>query len=148
MVNKHKKTYSQKPADVSRKWWIVDASQAPLGRLSTAIADKLTGKSKVTFTPHVDNGDYVVVINASELIVTGNKELEKKYYRHSGYPGSLKETNVGRLRSEKPERIVEAAVKGMLPKNKLHNDRLKRLRVFAGKDHTHAAQLPVELEVK
>ncbi|MCL2869339.1 50S ribosomal protein L13 [Candidatus Saccharibacteria bacterium] len=147
-INSHKKTYSHKPADINRAWWLVDASTAPLGHLSTMIADKLMGKSKVTFTPHVDDGDYVVVINASKVIATGNKDLDKKYYRHTGYPGGIKETSLGKLRAEKPEFIIENAVKGMLPKNKLQAERLKRLRVFAGEEHSHTAQTPVKLEVK
>jgi large subunit ribosomal protein L13 len=144
----NKKTFSQKPADIKREWWLVDASEAPLGRVCTVIADKLTGKSKVTFTPHVDNGDFVVVINAEKLIVTGNKELSKKYYRHSGYPGNLKEAALGKLKVEKPQRVIESAVKGMIPKNKLQAERLKRLKVFRGEDHKHTAQTPTRLEVK
>lgn len=142
------KTFSLKQADISRKWVIVDASEAPLGRLATLIATRLSGKYKPTFTPHVDDGDYVIVINADNLIVTGNKELAKTYYRHSGFPGGLKERTLKQARELNPAAIIEKAVKGMVPKNKLAAERLARLRVFAGAEHTHAAQKPVKLEVK
>lgn len=142
------KTFSLKQADISRKWVIVDASEAPLGRLATLIATRLSGKYKPTFTPHVDDGDYVIVINADNLVVTGNKELAKTYYRHSGFPGGLKERTLKQARELNPAAIIEKAVKGMVPKNKLAAERLARLRVFAGAEHTHAAQKPVKLEVK
>ena len=142
------KTYSQKSGEISRRWVLVDASEAPLGRLATQIATYLTGKYKPTFTSHVDNGDYVVVINAKNLVVTGNKELDKKYYRHSGFPGGIKEASLAELRSKKPEMIIETAVAGMLPKNKLAVDRMARLKVFAGSEHSHAAQKPEKVEVK
>ncbi|MDR1032833.1 MAG: 50S ribosomal protein L13 [Candidatus Nomurabacteria bacterium] len=141
------KTYSQKPADVDRKWYLVDASKAPLGKTAVLIAEKLSGKRKVSFTPHVDNGDFVVVINAAKVLVTGDKDEQKKYYRHSGYIGGLTETSLKKMRAEKPERVIIAAVQGMLPKNKLAADRLKRLKVFAGSEHTHAAQQPQKVEV-
>jgi len=146
MVNA--KTFSQKPADVSREWFLIDASAAPLGRVATEIAKYLIGKSKPTYTPHVDAGDYVVVINAQNVVVTGNKEVAKKYYRHSGFPGGIKDTNVQAVREKHPERLIEAAVKGMIPRNKLAADRLARLRVFAGEDHAHTAQTPKKVEVK
>ncbi len=146
MVNA--KTYSQKPSEVTRRWILIDASSAPVGRVSTAIAKYLIGKYKPTYTPHIDGGDYVVVINASQAVFTGNKELDKKYYRHSGFPGGISETNVANIRESNPERLIEAAVKGMLPKNKLSEERMKRLRVFAGSDHTHTAQTPEKVEVK
>lgn len=140
------KTYSQKSAEISRDWWLVDASTMPLGKLAVVIADKLMGKSKVTYTPHIDNGDYVVVINAKDLVVTGNKMVEKKYYRHSGYAGNLKELRLEEVVEKNPSRAISEAVKGMLPKNKLAADRLKRLRVFAGSEHTHTAQNPKEIK--
>lgn len=142
------KTYSQKASEVSRKWLLVDAKDAPVGRLATQIATLLSGKNKVTYTPHIDNGDYVVVINAKEAVFTGNKEIAKKYYRHSGYPGGLKELSVKQVREKNPERIIEHAVAGMLPKNKLQAERMKRLRVFAGAEHNHTAQTPEKVEVK
>lgn len=141
------KTYSQKPSEINRRWIIIDASTAPLGRVATAIAKYLIGKYKPTYTPHIDAGDNVVVINAAKVVVTGNKELAKKYYKHSGFPGGLSEKNLGQMREKFPERIIEEAVKGMLPRNKLAADRLKRLRVFAGDDHTHSAQTPEKVEV-
>ena len=142
------KTYSQKPADVSRRWVLFDASELPLGRLATQIATHLTGKYKPAFTPHTDGGDYVVVINAAKAVVTGDKETAKIYYRHSGFPGGIKDASLAEVRTKFPERIIEEAVKGMLPKNKLQAERLKRLRVFAGAEHSHAAQTPEKVEVK
>lgn len=140
------KTYSQKASEISRDWYIVDASTMPLGKLAVIIADKLMGKSKVTYTPHIDNGDYVVVINAKEVVVTGDKMVQKKYYRHSGYPGGLKELKLEEVIEKDPTRVVREAVKGMLPKNKLAADRMKRLRVFAGAEHAHEAQSPKEIK--
>ena len=140
------KTYSQKPAEVSREWWIIDASTMTLGRLAVLIADKLIGKSKVTFTPHTDNGDFVVVINAKDIKVTGNKLIDKHYYRHSGYPGNLKDLTLKEIIEKDPTLVVSNAVAGMIPKNKLQPERLKRLRVFAGAEHTHAAQQPKEIK--
>lgn len=142
------KTYSQKPSEVSRRWVLFDASELPLGRLATEIAKHLTGKYKPTYTPHVDGGDYVVVINAAQTIVTGDKETNKKYYRHTGFPGGIKDATLAEVRERFPERIIENAVKGMLPKNKLQAERMKRLRVFADAEHTHAAQTPEKVEVK
>lgn len=142
------KTYSQKPSEVTRKWLLVDASEAPLGRIATQIATYLTGKYKPSYTPHIDGGDYVVVINAEKAVVTGDKEKGKVYYRHSGFPGGIKDARLEEVREKFPERIIEAAVKGMLPKNKLAAERMKRLRVFAGSEHTHAAQNPEKVEVK
>lgn len=142
------KTFSQKPADIARRWILIDARDATLGRLSTEIAKYLTGKYKPTYTPHVDNGDYVVVVNASELVVTGAKETDKMYYRHSGFPGGLKEAQLKGLRAKNPASIIESAVKGMLPKNKLAAGRMARLRVFPGAEHDHAAQKPEKVEVK
>ncbi len=143
-----KKTFSLKPADVSRAWVLVDATEAPLGRLASLIATRLTGKYKPTFTPHVDDGDYVIVVNADQLIVTGNKEEAKTYYRHSGFPGGLKERSLKAARELNSALIIEKAVKGMVPKNKLAPERLARLRVFGGTEHTHTAQKPKKLEVQ
>lgn len=142
------KTFSQKPVDVKRRWVLIDASSAPLGRVATEIAKYLVGKYKPTYTPHVDGGDYVVVVNAKQAVVTGGKDLTKKYYRHSGFPGGISDLRLEEVRDKYPERIIEAAVKGMLPKNKLAAERMKRLRVFAGEEHDHAAQQPEKVEVK
>lgn len=146
MVNA--KTYSQKPSEVTRRWILIDASSAPLGRVSTVIAKYLIGKYKPTYTPHIDAGDYVVVINAAQAVVTGNKEIDKKYYHHSGFPGGIKDASVAEVRAKHPERLIEAAVKGMIPRNKLAAERLKRLRVFPGEAHTHTAQTPEKVEIK
>lgn len=142
------KTYSQKPSEVSRRWILIDASEAPLGRVATQIAHYLIGKYKPSYTPHIDGGDYVVVINANDAVTTGNKETTKVYYRHSGFPGGIKAASLAEVRVKYPERIIENAVKGMLPKNKLAPERMKRLRVFAGSEHTHSAQTPEKVEVK
>jgi large subunit ribosomal protein L13 len=142
------KTYSQKPTEVSRRWILIDAKDAPLGRLSTEIAKYLIGKYKPSYTPHVDGGDYVVVINASETVVTGNKEDDKIYYRHSGFPGGIKDASLKEVREKFPERIIENAVKGMLPKNKLSSGRMQRLKVFAGSEHAHTAQTPEKITIK
>lgn len=142
------KTFSLKASDVHHAWVLIDASQAPLGRLSTVIAQRLTGKYKPTFTPHMDDGDYVVVINADKLIVTGDKEQAKTYYRHTGYPGGIKSQSLAEARAKDSTKLIEAAVKGMLPRNKLLAERLKRLRVFTGEEHGHTAQKPVKLEIK
>lgn len=142
------KTFSQKPADVTRRWVLIDATDAPLGRVATEISKYLIGKYKPSYTPHVDGGDYVVVVNARDTVVTGAKELDKMYYRHSGFPGGIKDARLEEVREKYPERIIEAAVKGMLPKNKLSDDRMKRLKVFAGSEHNHTAQKPEKVEVK
>ena len=131
------KTYMQKTSDVKREWHIVDAQDKILGRLATDIAQKLIGKHKKEYTPHIDAGDYVVVVNAAQIAVTGNKEEQKKYYRHSGFPGGLKVRTLGELRETFPERIIEKAVKNMLPKNKLQSPRMTRLKVYAGAEHPH-----------
>lgn len=142
------KTYSAKPTEVTRRWILIDASEAPLGRVATVIATYLTGKNKPIYTPHIDCGDYVVVINAAKLVVTGNKLTDKKYYRHSGFPGGIKEASLGEKLAKNPASVIEAAAKGMLPKNKLAPDRLARLRVFSTEAHEHAAQQPEKVEVK
>ena len=146
MVNA--KTYSQKPSEISHKWILIDASSAPLGRVATVIAKYLIGKYKPTYTPHMDAGDYVVVINAEKLIVTGAKETDKKYYHHSGFPGGIRDESLAELRVKYPERIIIEAVKGMIPRNKLAAERLKRLRVFPGETHDHTAQTPMKVEIK
>ena len=146
MVNA--KTYSQKPSEIKREWHLIDATELPLGRLSTIIATLLIGKGKPTYTPHMDAGDYVVVINAKDVPVTGDKELQKIYYRHSGFPGGIKDARLEEVREKFPERIIEASVKGMLPKNKLQADRMARLKVFPGAEHAHTAQTPKKVEVK
>ena len=140
------KTYSQKGSEIKREWWVIDASTMPLGKLAVVIADKLMGKSKVTYTPHIDNGDYVVVVNAKNLVVTGDKMVDKKYYRHSGFPGGLTELKLEEVIEKDPSVAISAAVKGMLPKNKLAAERLKRLRIFDGAEHTHTAQNPKEIK--
>jgi large subunit ribosomal protein L13 len=142
------KTYSAKPTDVTRAWYIVDASEAPLGRVSTKIATLLTGKGKTQFTKHIDCGDFVIVINAEKLIVTGNKEEKKVYYRHSGYPGGLSSETLGESQLKDPTKAIIHAVRGMLPVNKLRDDRLKRLKVYAGEEHAHAPQKPQLISVK
>ena len=143
------KTYSQKPTEVDRKWLLIDAADAPtLGRLSATIATYLTGKYKTTFTPHTDGGDYVIVINADKVKVTGNKEEAKKYYRHSGFPGGIKEASLKELRAKDASMIIQKSVFGMLPKNKLQDERMKRLKVYNGDAHNHAAQKPQKVEVK
>ena len=136
------KTYSQKTAEVKRNWYLVDGQDIPLGRLATMVAGLLTGKRKASYTPHIDGGDYVVVINAASVTLSGKKDDQKIYYRHSGYPGNLKQTTAKELRQQKPERLVEQAVGGMLAKNKLRSGRLERLKIYAQADHTHQAQQP------
>ena len=140
------KTYSQKGSEIEREWWVIDASTMPLGKLAVVIADKLMGKSKVTYTPHIDNGDDVVVVNAKNLVVTGDKMVDKKYYRHSGFPGGLTELKLEEVIEKDPSVAISAAVKGMLPKNKLAAERLKRLRIFDGVEHAHTAQNPKEIK--
>ena len=136
------KTFSLKNSEVSRDWVVFDASGKILGRFATKIADKLRGKDKPTFTPHVDGGDFVVVINADKVKVTGNKAEQKKYYRHSLYPGGLKEKSYKEVLESTPERIIENAVKGMLPKNKLGKSIIKKLKVYSGSEHPHESQNP------
>ena len=140
-------TYMAKPNQVDRKWYLVDASGYTLGRLATKISHILTGKNKPTYTPHVDTGDFVVVINAEKVELSGNKWDQKKYYRHSQYPGGLKEMTYKELRNKKPELMIEKAVKGMLPQNKLAKKMIKKLKVYAGSEHPHQAQKPEEIEL-
>ena len=141
------KCYIQKPSEVQRKWHLFDAEGKTLGRLSTEIAKLLRGKHKVTFTPHVDGGDYVVVINADKIEVTGKKRDNKVYRHHTGYIGNLKEINFKKLQEKKPEEIIRLSVSGMLPKNKLRAPMMKRLRIFAGSEHTHQAQKVEKYEI-
>lgn len=141
------KTYSAKPESVKRDWLIIDAENQTLGRLATEVARRLRGKHKPEFTPHVDAGDYVVVVNADKVQVTGNKAKDKTYYRHTGYPGGLKSMSFEKLQNYKPESIIELAVKGMLPKNPLGSAMYKKMKVYAGSEHPHAAQQPQEIKL-
>ena len=141
------KTFSAKPAEVRRDWYVVDATNKTLGRLSTEIASRLRGKHKPEFTPHVDTGDYIVVVNAEKIRVTGNKLKDKMYHHHTGYIGNLKSVPLDKLLETHPERAVEHAVKGMLPKGPLGRKMLGKLRVFAGPEHKHTAQQPIQLDI-
>jgi len=141
------KTYSAKPETVERDWYIVDAENKTLGRLSTEIARRLRGKHKPEYTPHVDTGDYIIVINAEKVRVTGNKRTDKMYHHHSGYPGGLKSISFDKLIERAPERVIETAVKGMLPKNPLGRAMYTKMKVYAGNEHPHAAQQPKTLDV-
>ena len=141
------KTFSAKPAEVRRDWYVVDATGKTLGRLSTEIAHRLRGKHKPEYTPHVDTGDYIVVVNAEKIRVTGNKLKDKIYHRHTGYIGNLKSISLEKLLDEAPERALQHAVKGMLPRGPLGRKMLGKLRVYAGPEHNHAAQQPITLEV-
>ena len=142
------KTYSAKPTDVTRAWYVVDASEAPLGRVATKVAKLLTGKEKTMFTKHIDTGDYVIVVNAEKLQVTGRKLDTKKYYRHSNFPGGLTETTLRDKQAKDPTFAIRNAVRGMLPVNKLRDARLDRLKIYAGSEHDHAAQKPQTISVK
>jgi large subunit ribosomal protein L13 len=141
-------TYSAKPSEVTRKWYVVDASEVSLGRLSTRVATLLTGKGKPMFTSHIDCGDFVIVINADKLVVTGNKMESKMYYRHSGFPGGLKEAQLKDVMAKDSSRAVFEAVRGMLPVNKLRDARLQRLKIYGGEEHNHAAQKPEKLSLR
>ncbi len=141
------KTFSAKPEEVRRSWYVVDASGKTLGRLASELAKRLRGKHKPEYTPHVDTGDYIVVINADRIRVTGNKLRDKIYYHHTGYIGNLKSTKLGTLMATAPEQVLTKAVKGMLPKNSLGRSMLRKLRVFAGPEHSHTAQQPQVLEI-
>jgi len=141
------RTYSPKASEIERRWYLVDAAGVPLGRLSTEVARLLTGKHKPTWAPHLDGGDFVVVINAEQTVLTGRKEEQKVYYRHGGRPGSLKQETAGHLRRRRPERMVELAVRGMLPKNRLGRRQGKKLKVYAGAEHKHQAQQPEVYEL-
>jgi large subunit ribosomal protein L13 len=140
------KTYSAKPHEIEQAWYLVDADQRTLGRLATEIADLLRGKGKPAYTPHVDTGDFVVVVNAKKVRVTGKKLEQKIYYRHSGYPGGLRERTLAEQLERRPEEVIRKAVKGMLPKNKLASAQLRKLKVYAGPEHPHTAQNPAPLK--
>lgn len=141
------KTYTATPSTIKRDWFVVDATDQVLGRLATEIARRLRGKHKPEYTPHMDTGDYIVVVNAEKVRVTGNKVNDKIYYRHSGYPGGLKSINFAKLQQQAPARIIESAVKGMLPKGPLGRSMFRKLKVYAGPEHAHAAQQPQSLEL-
>jgi len=141
------RTYNAKPGEVERRWYVVDADGQTLGRLATRIADTLRGKDKAQYTPHVDTGDFVVVVNAEKVRVTGNKLDQKRYYRHSGYPGGLRSRTLREQLERRPTEVIRKAVKGMLPKNRLARRQLTKLKVYAGPDHPHEAQAPQPLEV-
>jgi len=142
------KTYHAKPGEVEREWLVVDATDIPLGRLASEVASILKGKRKPQYTPHVDTGDFVIVVNASKVKLTGNKLADKKKYRHSGYPGGLKETSIADMLATRPERVIEGAVKGMLPKNTLGRAMGKKLKVYGGPDHPHQAQNPRQITLE
>jgi large subunit ribosomal protein L13 len=141
------KTFSAKPAEVTRDWYLIDADGKTLGRLATEIARRLRGKHKAEYTPHVDTGDYIIVVNAEKVRVTGRKEQDKVYYQHTGYIGNMKATPLGKMRQTHGERIIQIAVKGMLPKNPLGRAMFKKLKVYTGGTHNHHAQQPKLLEV-
>jgi large subunit ribosomal protein L13 len=142
------KTYQATSQDRERNWYLVDADGKTLGRLATQIADVLRGKRKPTYTPHVDVGDFVIVINASKVAVTGNKLEGKRYWRHSGYPGGIRSRTLGELLEQRPEEVIRRAVKGMLPRNRLARAQLRKLKVYAGAEHPHQAQKPETLEIE
>jgi large subunit ribosomal protein L13 len=141
------KTFSAKPAEVERQWWLVDADGKTLGRLASEIARRLRGKHKAEYTPHVDTGDYVVVVNVEKLRVTGNKRTDKMYHHHTGYIGNLKSVSFDKLQAAHPERVLQLAVKGMLPKNPLGRAMIKKMKVYAGTEHRHEAQQPTPVEL-
>jgi large subunit ribosomal protein L13 len=141
------KTYSAKPGEITREWYVVDAEGKTLGRLATQIADVLRGKRKAAYTPHVDTGDFVVVVNAEKIAVTGSKLDDKMYYRHSGYPGGLKARPLREQLERRPTEVLRKAVKGMLPKNRLARQQLGKLKIYAGPEHPHEAQAPKPLDV-
>jgi large subunit ribosomal protein L13 len=141
------KTWNAKPGEIERHWYVVDAEGKTLGRLATRIADTLRGKGKPQYTPHVDTGDFVVVVNAEKITVTGKKLDDKMYYRHSGYPGGLKSRTLQEMLDRRPEEVIRRAVKGMLPRNRLGRKQLTKLKVYAGPDHPHAAQQPKPMEI-
>jgi large subunit ribosomal protein L13 len=141
-------TYSPKPGEIERRWHVIDAADVVLGRLATHAATLLRGKHKPVFAPHVDTGDFVIVVNARKIALTGNKRQTKFAYRHSGYPGGLRRTNYEDLLARRPDRAIELAVKGMLPHNRLGRQQIKKLKVYAGPEHPHAAQQPTPFEIK
>jgi large subunit ribosomal protein L13 len=141
------KTFTATPSNRERNWLVVDASGQTLGRLAARIADALRGKNKPTYTPHIDTGDFVIVVNAEKVAVTGNKRVAKRYYRHSGYPGGLRSRTLEQMLERRPEEVIRLAVKGMLPRNRLARKQLTKLKIYAGPDHPHAAQKPQPMEV-
>ncbi|MFA5801775.1 MAG: 50S ribosomal protein L13 [Thermoleophilia bacterium] len=141
------KTYVAKPSTIERNWLVVDAKDQRLGRLATRIADNLRGKTKPDYTPNIDTGDFVVVVNASRIAVTGRKMENKIYYRHTGYPGGLKQRTLAEMMTKRPEHVIRLAVKGMLPKNRLGRAQLKKLKIYAGPEHPHEAQKPKEMQL-
>ncbi len=141
------KTFSPKAADLTHAWWVVDATDLPLGRLASEVARLIRGKHKPTFAPHVDGGDHVIVVNATKVAITSDKSQKKIYYRHSGFPGGLKEETFEALLARRPEQVIERAVKGMLPKNRLGRKMHSKLKVYAGPDHPHQAQMPQVMEL-
>jgi large subunit ribosomal protein L13 len=141
------RTYNAKPGEVERRWYVVDADGQTLGRLATRIADTLRGKDKAQYTPHVDTGDFVVVVNAEKVVVTGNKLDQKRYYRHSGYPGGLRSRTLREQLERRPTEVIRKAVKGMLPRNRLARQQINKLKIYAGPEHPHEAQAPQPLEV-
>ena len=147
MKAKLQKTFTPTPADIKREWFLVDATDQTLGRLASDVANILRGKHKPTYAPHMDGGDFVVIVNAEKVAVTGNKAVQKVYYRHSGYPGGLSELPFERMQERYPERIIETAVRGMIPKNRLGRQVLTKLKVYAGSEHPHAAQNPQPIEI-
>ncbi len=142
------KTYVAKPSDRERNWLLVDANGQTLGRLATQIADVLRGKRKPQYTPHIDTGDFVVVVNADKIHVSGNKLKDKRYYRHSGYPGGLRSRSLEEMLARRPEEVIRLAVKGMMPRNRLARKQLTKLKIYAGQEHPHAAQKPQELQIE
>jgi large subunit ribosomal protein L13 len=142
------KTYVATPQDRERNWLLVDASGQTLGRLATQIADALRGKRKPVYTPHVDTGDFVIVVNAEKIAVTGKKRTDKRYYRHSGYPGGIKSRTLNEMLERRPEEVIRLAVKGMLPRNRLARKQITKLKVYAGPEHPHAAQQPKPMEIE
>jgi large subunit ribosomal protein L13 len=142
------KTYSQKPAEVQRNWYVINAATAPFGRVATTASSLLLGKGKPSFTPHVDGGDFVIIINAAQLVSTGDKETKKTYFRHSGFPGGIYSRSLAQQRELDPTALLRHAVRGMLPDNKLRDGRLERLKIYEGAEHNHAAQKPQQMSVK
>ena len=144
---RRQKTFTPRPSDIDRHWWVVDADGLPLGRLASEVASVLRGKNKPTFAPHFDMGDFVVVVNASKVAITGDKATQKRYFRHSGYPGGLRENSFEEMRAKFPERVVEQAVRGMLPRNRLGRQMYRKLKVYRGPQHPHSAQAPKPLAI-
>jgi len=141
------KTYTATPSTIKREWFVIDANDKVLGRLATSVADRLRGKHKPEYTPTIDTGDYIVIVNAEKVRVTGRKFTDKKYYRHSGYPGGIKEISFDKLQAKAPEEIIKKAVKGMLPKGPLGREMFRKLKIYAGPEHQHSAQQPSALEI-